>query len=101
MTGVLAINLVVSSVGFATGGYFLKRFADFGALSDLACAFAIYALSNIIYAQVIAKGLGQGAALSSMSHLLLMSTLGVLVFGERLTYHRGYPQAPTAKQSAA
>jgi drug/metabolite transporter (DMT)-like permease len=88
MTGILALNLVVSSIGFATGGYFLKRFADFGTLPDLGYAFAAYALSNLIYAQVLAKGLGQGAALSSMTHLVLMSVLGVFVFGERLSYYQ-------------
>ena len=82
--------LLVSSGGFASGSYYLKRYADMGALVDLTCAFVIFALSNLLYAQLLTKGLGQAAALSSMSHLVLMSVLGVTAFGERLnTYQIG------------
>ncbi|ALG91167.1 MULTISPECIES: hypothetical protein [Actibacterium] len=82
------LSLLASSGGFAGGSYFLKRYADLGMLTDLGYAFAIFALSNLIYAQVLSKGLGQGAAMSSMTHLILMSVLGVTVFGERLSYHQ-------------
>ena len=34
--------------------------------------------------QVLAKGLGQGAALSSMAHLILMSVAALVLFGERM-----------------
>ena len=78
MASSLIVNLIISSAGFAFGGVYLKRYADLG------IAFGIFALSNLVYANVLAKGLGQGAALSSMAHLLIMSALGVLVFGERL-----------------
>lgn len=88
MNGVSWLSLLASSAGFATGSYFLKRYADLGTLSDLGYAFAIFALSNLIYVQVLAKGLGQGAAMSSMTHLILMSFIGVAAFGERLTYHQ-------------
>ncbi|MGJ8530098.1 hypothetical protein [Maritalea sp.] len=87
MTNVSWLSLLASSGGFAGGSFFLKRYADLGTLSDLGYAFAIFALSNLIYAQVLARGLGQGAAMSSMTHLILMSVLGVAVFGERLNYY--------------
>lgn len=88
MTAASWLSLLASSGGFASGGYFLKRFADLGLLADLGCAFAIFALSNLIYASVLAKGLGQGAALSSMTHLILMTVIGITAFGERLNYHQ-------------
>lgn len=88
MNTVSWLSLLASSGGFAGGSYFLKRFADLGSLNDLGCAFAIFALSNLIYVNVLAKGLGQGAAMSSMSHLILMTIIGTTAFGERLTYHQ-------------
>ncbi len=88
MTTVSWLSLLASSTGFAAGSYFLKRYADLGSMSDLGHAFAIFALSNLLYAQLLAKGLGQGAAMSSMTHLILMSALGVAVFGERFSYHQ-------------
>jgi drug/metabolite transporter (DMT)-like permease len=84
MTAHFVFNLIASSAGFALGGVFLKRYADAGAWHDLGVAFAIFACSNLLYAHVLAKGLGQGAVLSSMAHLLLMSAGGVLIFGERM-----------------
>lgn len=80
--------LLASSVGFSAGSYFLKRYADLGTLSDLGVAFSIFAVSNLLYAQILSKGLGQGVAMSSMSHLIVMSVLGVLVFGERLGHYQ-------------
>lgn len=88
MTTVSWFSLLAASGGFAGGSYFLKRYADLGTLGDLGCAFAILAVSNLLYAQVLAKGLGQGAAMSSMTHLILMSIIGMAAFGERLTYHQ-------------
>jgi uncharacterized membrane protein len=82
------LSLVASSAGFTTGSLFLKRFADYGTLTDLGCAFAVFACTNLIYARVLARGLGQGAVLSSMSQVVLMSALGALVFGERLNAHQ-------------
>lgn len=75
--------LVTSSIGFAAGSFFLKRFADHGTGLDLAAAFSIFALANLAYARVLAHGLSQGAVLSSAVHLILMCGLGVFVFGER------------------
>lgn len=88
MTAVSWLSLLAFSGGFAGGSYFLKRYADLGSLADLGCAFAIFALSNLIYVNVLAKGLGQGAAMSSMTHLILMTIIGITAFGERLTYHQ-------------
>lgn len=84
MTGLTVFNLVVSSAGFAVGSVFLKRYADAGAWLDLGAAFLIFGLTNLVYVQLMTKGLGQAAAMSSMAHLLLMSVAGVLMFGERL-----------------
>ncbi|WP_282091457.1 hypothetical protein [Epibacterium ulvae] len=87
MTAVSWLSLLASNLGFACGSYFLKRFADNGSLDDLGCSFAILALSNLIYIQVLAQGLGKGAALSSMTHLILMSVVGLVTFGERMSFH--------------
>ncbi len=84
MTAASWLCLFASSGGFGAGAIFLKRYADFGTLFDLAVAFAIFAISNLLYAQILTKGLGQGAVLSSMSHMVLMSAAGILLFGERL-----------------
>ncbi|MGH1398393.1 MAG: hypothetical protein ACRBCT_04185 [Alphaproteobacteria bacterium] len=88
MSMTLIFNLCASSVGFAVGSVYLKRYADHGAWLDLGGAFLVFGLSNLVYAQVLAKGLGQGAVLGSMAHLILMSVAGVLLFGERMgIYH--------------
>ncbi|MEM1377070.1 MAG: hypothetical protein AAGG69_06745 [Pseudomonadota bacterium] len=84
MNGAMAVHLVASSAGFALGSVFLKRYADAGSLGDLGLAFGVFAASNLLYVPVLARGLGQGAALSSMAHLMVMSSLGVLIFGEKL-----------------
>ena len=88
MTGVSWLSLLASSLGFSAGSYFLKRYADLGTLGDLGFAFTIFALSNLAYAQILSKGLGQGVAMSSMSHLIVMSVLGVVAFGERLGHYQ-------------
>ncbi|MGJ8628781.1 MAG: hypothetical protein ACSHXB_17605 [Sulfitobacter sp.] len=88
MSLTLIFNLVVSSVGFALGSVYLKKYADHGAWLDLGGAFLVFGVSNLVYAQILARGLGQGAVLSSMAHLILMSVAGVLLFGERMgLYH--------------
>lgn len=88
MSATLTMNVIVSSAGFGLGSIYLKRFADGGALNDLGAALLIFALANLVYADVLAKGLGQGAVLSGMTQLILMSAAGVLLFGERLgPYH--------------
>jgi drug/metabolite transporter (DMT)-like permease len=84
MTALSWLYLFASSGGFAVGGIFLKRYADLGTLPDLAVAFSVFAISNLLYAHILAKGLGQGAVLSSVSHMVLMSAAGVLLFGERM-----------------
>ncbi len=85
MFATIWISLVASSLGFTAGSVFLKRFADQGAMSDLTVSFIVFAISNLIYAQVLARGLGQGVVLSSMTQIVVMSGLGALLFGERLT----------------
>ena len=84
MNGAMAVHLVASSAGFALGSVLLKRYADSGSWGDLALAFGVFAASNLLYVPVLARGLGQGAALSSMAQLILMSALGMLIFGEKL-----------------
>lgn len=84
MMGSLLMNVALSSAGFALGGVYLKRFADAGSMINLTMAFAIFAVSNLVYANVLAQGLGAGAALISMAHLIIMSALGMLLFGEKL-----------------
>ena len=88
MTGLMAVNLVVSSAGFALGSVFLKRYADGGQWPDLVSAFLILGLSNMVYIQLMTKGLAQAAAVSSMAHLALMALAGVFLFGERLGQHQ-------------
>ena len=84
----LAFSIAASSIGFVAGGLFLKKYADTGALSQLGIAFTIFGVSNLIYAQVLAKGLGQGSVLTGMAHLIMMSAAGVLFFGEKMgPYH--------------
>lgn len=88
MSMTLVFNLALSSCGFAVGSVYLKRFADHGSWLDLSGALLIFGLSNLAYAQVLAKGLGQGAVLSSMAQLIIMSAAGVMLFGERFgLYH--------------
>ena len=80
--------LAGSSLGFAAGSVFLKRFADLGGIGDLGISFLIFAASNLLYAQVLARGLGQGAVLSSMAQIIVLSALGAVLFKE----HLGHPQ---------
>jgi uncharacterized membrane protein len=86
--GTTSLSLLASTTGFTAESFFLKRYADLGTLTDLGCAFAVFAFTNLFYARVFAKGLGQGAILSSMSQVVLVSALGALVFGERLNAHQ-------------
>lgn len=88
MTGLTVFNLVVSSVGFALGSVFLKRYADGAAWTDLGSALLILGLSNLVYVQLMAKGLAQASAISSMSHLVLMALASVFLFGERMGQHQ-------------
>ena len=84
MQAMTTFMLITSSIGFASGSYFLKRFADNNAAFDLMCAFTIFALANLAYARVLAHGLAQGAVLSSMAHIMVMVFIGVIAFDERL-----------------
>ena len=79
------MNLAGSSVGFTLGSLLLKRFADTGAWTTLSLSFAIFAVSNLLFAEVLRDGLGQGVVASSMLQILMMALLGVLIFGEKLS----------------
>ncbi len=79
------LNLAGSSVGFTLGSLLLKRFADTGGWTMLSLSFAIFAVSNLLFAHVLRSGLGQGVVASSMMQIVLMAVLGVLVFGEKLS----------------
>ncbi|MEM0949900.1 MAG: hypothetical protein AAGK37_21070 [Pseudomonadota bacterium] len=79
------LNLAGSSVGFTLGSLLLKRFADTGGWTVLSFSFAIFAVSNLLFAQVLRGGLGQGIVASSMLQIILMATLGVLIFDEKLS----------------
>ncbi len=76
--------LLGSSAGFTAGSLLLKRFADTGAWACLSLSFAVFAVSNLLFAQVLKSGLGPGVVASSMLQIILMAALGVLIFGERL-----------------
>lgn len=81
-------HIAASSAGFMLGNMLLKRFADTGMLVMLSAAFAVFAGSNLIYARVLKRGLGQGVITASMTQIVLMALLGVLIFGEKLTVHQ-------------
>lgn len=79
------ILLLASSLGFCIGGFFLKRYADTGGLAALAISFTVYLSANLVFARVIAGGLGAGMASASMIQLCVMVILGAVFFGEKLT----------------
>ena len=89
MTSSPAIMLALSTIGFCTGGVFLKRFADGDGATNLGIALTVFLFSNLAYARLLANGLGQGAIMSSMAHLVVMSAAGALVFGERFGAREG------------
>ncbi|WP_299730631.1 hypothetical protein [uncultured Tateyamaria sp.] len=77
--------LATCGTGFTAGSVLLKRFADTGLGHFLILAFLIFGLSNLAYARLLAHGLGQGAVLSSMSQVVVLSVIGAAVFGERFS----------------
>ena len=79
-------NLVGSTIGFTLGSVLLKRFADTNAVPFLLLSLAVLAVSNLFFVQVLRNGLGQGIIASSMAQIILMAALGVLLFGERMTF---------------
>ena len=50
------LNLAGSSSGFTLGSLCLKRFADTGAWTTLSVSFAIFAVSNLLFAQMMTLG---------------------------------------------
>lgn len=85
MTGSVLFYLMSSSAGFSLGTVYLKRFADAGGFHDLGISFVIFAISNLLYAKLLAIGLGPGTVLSSMAQLVLMSVVGIAMFSEKLS----------------
>ena len=61
------LPLAGSSVGFTLGSLLLKRFADTGAWTDVAIWLTVFAVNNLLFAQVLGSGLGRGVVVSSMS----------------------------------
>lgn len=62
----------------------LKRFADTGVAYVLILAIFALGLGNLAYVRLLTYGLGQGAALSSMSQVVALALLGAVLFEERL-----------------
>ena len=84
MDGVFWLRFIGAVIGFALGGAFLKKYADFGQPHDLAVSLAAYLAANLAFIEVVKRGLGSGMVLSSMGQLCLMVLIGALVFGERI-----------------
>ena len=84
MDGVFLLRLCGAVVGFALGGVFLKRYADFGQSHELLTSLAAYLLANLLFVETLKRGLGFGMVLSSMLQLCLMVVIGAVVFGERV-----------------
>ena len=72
-----------ATTGFVAGGGFLKRYADFGQPHDLAISLAAYLIGNLLFIEILRRGLGMGMVLSSMGQLCLMVIIGSAVFGEK------------------
>lgn len=84
MDGVFMLRFGGAIAGFALGGVFLKRYADFGQPHDLAISLAAYLVANLAFIEILRRGLGFGMVVSSMGQLCLMVLIGSLAFGERV-----------------
>ena len=84
MDGVFLLRFGGAVLGFALGGVFLKKFADFGQSHDLAISLTAYLIANLAFIEILRRGLGFGMVLSSAGQLCLMVLIGALVFGERI-----------------
>ena len=82
--------LILCAAGacFTAGSVLLKQFADTGVSCVLLLAILALGVGNLAYMRLLVHGLGQGAAMSSMSQIIALSILGAVLFGERL----GVPQ---------
>lgn len=76
--------LSAAGASFTLGSVLLKQFADTGVGYVLLFAVFALGLGNLAYVRLLAHGLGQGAAVSSMSQVVTLSVLGAVLFGERL-----------------
>ena len=83
MDGVFLLRFGGAVVGFALGGVFLKRYADFSQPHDLAISLTVYLFANLAFIEILKRSLGMAMLLSSMSQLCLMVLIGALVFGEK------------------
>ena len=83
MDGVFLLRFGGAIAGFALGGVFLKRYADFGQPHDLAISLTAYLIANLALIEILRRGLGMGMVLSSMGQLTLMVIIGAVVFGEK------------------
>ena len=79
----LFIRFSTTIVLFALGGVYAKRFADLGQFHNLVFSFTAYFAGNLLFLEILKRGLGFGMVLSSMGQLILMVLIGVLLFGER------------------
>ena len=70
--------------GLAFGGVYLKRYADFGIPADLAISLTAYLAANLVFIEILKRGLGFSMVVSSMGKLCLMVVIGALAFGERV-----------------
>ncbi len=76
--------LSAAGASFTLGSVLLKQFADTRVGHVLFLAVIALGLGNLAYVRLLVHGLGQGAALSSMSQVIALSVLGAVLFGERL-----------------
>lgn len=76
--------LSAAGASFTLGSVLLKQFADTGLGYVLFLAVLALGLGNLAYIRLLAHGLGQGAVVSSMSQVVMLSVLGAVLFGERL-----------------
>ena len=78
------IRFCLAVGSFCVGGSFLKRYADFGQPHDLGLSLGAYLIGNLLFIEILKRGLGFGMVLSSAGQLCLMVIIGALVFGERV-----------------
>ena len=79
------LRLLICAVGFGTGGIFLKRYANSGMVLDLWVSMGAYLTANLLFIDVLRRGLGYGMVTSSMVQLILMTVAGVWLFDEKLS----------------
>ncbi len=81
---VLIARICSSTALFATGGAYLKLYADGGQVSNLSISLGAYGLGCFIFADVLRRGLGFGTVIATMLELSAMVIVGALLFDEQL-----------------